>query len=61
MNELLHLVGGAQKTSKCACYLNKWNFESNDSPRMQEAKEELKITMHDGTEIMSTQLQHILE
>ena len=56
-NELLHFVGGALKTSKCACYLIKWYFDSNDSPLMQETKETLKITMHDGTEMKSTQLQ----
>ena len=56
-NELLHFVGGALKTSKCACYLIKWYFDSNDSPLMQETKETLKITMHDETEMKSTQLQ----
>ena len=56
-NELLYFVGGALETSKCAWYLIKWNFDFNDSPRMQETKEELKITMYDGTKMKSIQLQ----
>ena len=42
-NELLHFVGGALEMGKCAWYLINWNFDSNDSPRMQETKEELQI------------------
>ena len=56
-NELLHFVGGALEMGKCAWYLINWNFDSNDSPRMQETKEELNITMHDGTKMKSTQLK----
>ena len=56
-NGLLHFVGGALETRKCAWYLINWHFDSNDSLRMQETKEELKITMYDGTEMKSTQLQ----
>ena len=57
-NELLHFVGGALKTRKCAWYLIKWHFDSNGSPLMQATNEELKITMHDETEMKPTQLQH---
>ena len=57
LNELLHFVGGALETSKCAWYLLKWNFNSNDFPVMQTTNEELKITMHDGTKMHSTHLQ----
>ena len=56
-NELLHIVGGALETSKYAWYLITWDFHSNDSPFMNSAEVELKITMHDGTKIQSTQLQ----
>ena len=56
-NKLLHFVGGALETTKCASYLIKLNFDSNDSPRMQETKEKLNITMHDGSKMKSTQLQ----
>ena len=31
-NELLHFVRGALETNKCAWYLIKWDFDSNDSP-----------------------------
>ena len=55
-NELLHFVGGALETSKCAWYLLKWNFNSNDSTFIRTTNEELKITMHDGTKMHSTQL-----
>ena len=50
-NELLHFVNGALETSKCAWYLIKWSFDSNDSPQIQETKEGLNITMYDGTKI----------
>ena len=56
-NELLHFVVGALEISECAWYLIERKFDSNDSPRMQEKKEELNITMHDGTKMKSTQLQ----
>ena len=56
-NELLHFVGGALETSKCDWYLINWNVDSNDSPFIKSTEEELKITMHDGTKIQSTQLQ----
>ena len=56
-NKLLHFVGGALETRKCAWYLIKWNFDSNNSLRMQKTKEELKITIHEGTKMKSTQLQ----
>ena len=56
-NELLHFVGGALETSKCAWYLITWTFNSTDSPIMQTTNEEFTITMHDGTKIHSTQLQ----
>ena len=56
-NELLHFVGGALETSKCTWYLIKRKFESNDSPRIQNTKGKLKITMHEGTEMKSNHLQ----
>ena len=56
-NKILHFVGGSLETTKCPWYLIKWNFDYNDSPRMQETKEELSITMYDGSKIKSTQLQ----
>ena len=53
----MHFVGGALDKTKCAWYLIKLNFDSNDSPRMQETKKGLNITMHDWFKIKSTQLQ----
>ena len=50
-NELLHFVGGALETSKCAWYLIKWDFDSNDSSFMKLTQEELNITMNDGIKI----------
>ena len=56
-NKFLHFVGRALDSSKCAWYLIKWDFDSNDSPFTQSEQDELHITMHDGTRIQSTQLQ----
>ena len=56
-NKFLHFVGRALDSSKCAWYLIKWDFDSNDSPFMQSEQDELNITIHDGTRIQSTQLQ----
>ena len=47
-NELLHFVGGALETGKCAWYLIKRDFDSNDSSFMKLTQEELNITMNDG-------------
>ena len=38
-NELLHFVGGALETSKCAWYLINWDFDSNDSPFINSTEE----------------------
>ena len=56
-NELLHFVGGALETNKCAWFLINWEFDSHDSPIIKSTEEELNITMHDGSKIQSTQLQ----
>ena len=56
-NKLLHFIGGALETSKCAWYLITWNFDSDDSSFIKSKDEELNITMHDGTKIQSTKIQ----